>query len=125
HVLEGPQYAIARDGGFAAGTQHRHLLPIARTPSDAAGDLAGAWLRHAPYHRPIGARHAPRGEVGRELGLRLLVLGDDHQSGGVLVEPMDDTRPLHAADAGEARAAMGKKRVDESAVGIAGRGMND
>ena len=33
--------------------------------------------------------------------------------------------PRHAADAGEARAAMGDQRVDERAVGIAGAGMHD
>ena len=38
---------------------------------------------------------------------------------------MDDTRPPHPADAGEARPAMREQRIDQSAVRIAGRGMND
>jgi hypothetical protein len=37
---------------------------------------------------------------------------------------VDDARPLDAADPGQARAAMGQQRVDEGAVGIAGRGMD-
>ena len=40
-------------------------------------------------------------------------LGDDQQAGRVLVQPMDDARPLDAADAREARAAMGDERIDE------------
>ena len=57
--------------------------------------------------------------------MRRLCLGDDHQAAGVLVEPMHDSRAADPADAGEARAAMGQQRVDESAVGISRGGMDN
>src|SRR5271169_4445058 len=57
--------------------------------------------------------------------MRALGLGDDHQPAGVLVEAMDDARPSHAADTGKAGAAMGDQRIDEGAVGVSRRGMND
>ena len=49
-----------------------------------------------------------------------VVLGDDQQAAGVLVEPVDDARPLHAADARQAVAAMGDQRVDQRAGLMAG-----
>ena len=57
--------------------------------------------------------------------MRGVVLGDHHQAGGVLVEPMHDAGPPHAADAGQARAAMGDQRVDQRAGLVACRGMHD
>ena len=52
-------------------------------------------------------------------------LGDDEQAGRVLVEPMDDAGPLHAADPREARAAMADQRIDQRAVGMARRRVDD
>ena len=57
--------------------------------------------------------------------MRRVGLGDDHQPGGVLVEPVDDARPLHPADARQRRAAMADQRIDQRAVGMARRGMDD
>ena len=53
-----------------------------------------------------------------------VVLGHHHQAGGVLVEPVHDARPLDAADAGQAVAAMGDQRIDQRAGGMAGGGMH-
>ena len=64
------------------------------------------------------------GELLGERAMRLIGLGDDQQSAGILVEPMHDAGPRHAADAGEARAAMGDQRVDQRAGGVAGAGMH-
>ena len=57
--------------------------------------------------------------------MRRVGLGDDQQAARVLVEAVHDARPRHAADAREARAAMGDQRVDERAGRIAGAGMHD
>ena len=57
-----------------------------------------------PRQRPdIRASAHPAAVVGEELGeppVRGVGLGDDDKAGGILVEPMDDARPLHPADAG-------------------------
>ena len=53
-----------------------------------------------------------------------VVLGDHHQPGGVLVEPVHDAGPPHAADAREAVAAMGDQRIDQGPVPWPAAGMN-
>jgi hypothetical protein len=54
-----------------------------------------------------------------------VVLGDDHDATGFLVEAMDDARTADASNAGETVAAMGQKRIDERAGGIARARMDD
>ena len=54
-----------------------------------------------------------------------VVLGRDHHAADLAVEPMHDARPQHAADAGQAGAAMGEQRVDQGAVGVARGRMDD
>ena len=57
--------------------------------------------------------------------MRRLGLGDDHDAGGVLVQPVHDAGAAFAADAGEAVAAMGDEGVDQRAVRVAGGGVDD
>ena len=52
-------------------------------------------------------------------------LGDDQQPAGVFIEAMDNARPPNSADSGQTRAAMADQGVDESAVGVSRRGMNN
>ncbi len=47
-------------------------------------------------------------------------LGDDHETACLLVEAMHDARSLDAADAGQARAAMGEQSVDKGAAVMPG-----
>ncbi len=54
-----------------------------------------------------------------------VVLGDDQQARRVLVEPVHDAWPPHAADARQAVAAMGDERVDQRAGLVPGRRMDD
>src|SRR5262249_61082292 len=57
--------------------------------------------------------------------MRRVALGNDHEASSVLIEAMDDTRPLDAADAGQARSAMGDQGVDQCAGGVANGRVND
>ena len=57
--------------------------------------------------------------------VRRVRLGDDEQPGRTLVETVHDARPLDAADARQAVAAVGDERVDERAGGVPGGGMHD
>ena len=95
------------------------LRPISPsiTPSPARGAPQTTAL--------IGALDGVIGELLGEARHRALVLGRDQQAARVLVEAMDDARPRLAADAGQRRAAMGDQRVDQRAVGIARRRMDD
>ena len=45
--------------------------------------------------------------------MRRVGLGGDHDAAGVLVQPVDDPRPRHPADAREAGAAVVDKGVDQ------------
>jgi hypothetical protein len=56
--------------------------------------------------------------------MREVVLGDHHQPGGVLVQPVHDAGPAHPADAGERAAAMGDQRIDQRTGLVARRGMH-
>ena len=57
--------------------------------------------------------------------MRAIALGDDHETARLLVEAMDDARPLDAANAGKAVAAMGEEGIDQRAAVMAGGGMHD
>ena len=57
--------------------------------------------------------------------MRAIVLGDHQEAARVLVEPVHDARPPHAADARQAVAAMGDERVDERAARMPRRRMHD
>ena len=64
---------------------------------------AGAPQTRARYPRSSGPSRLGRRTAPDSAPVRLVGLGDDQQAGRVLVEPVHDARPLHAADAGEAR----------------------
>ena len=95
---------------------------VDRFPSERAEIVPGE-RRHIPEPASPcgrGRRTASASPLMRGVGL-----GDDDQPGGVLVEPVDDARPLHAADARQRLAAMADQRIDQRAVGMAGRRMDD
>ena len=57
--------------------------------------------------------------------MRPVVLGDDYQPAGFLVEPVHDARPFDAADTRQAVAAMGDQGVDQGAGPVARGGVHD
>ena len=75
--------------------------------------------------REIAPLDAVRGELPGEPLMSDVGLGDDQQPRRVLVDPVDDARPGNAADPRKAAAAMMQQRVDQSAVRIARRRMDD
>ena len=97
-------------------------------PVDRRVDGALGAARRAPGEGEIFAHErafaAVIGELRAQPLMRAVVLGDDQKAGGVLVEPVHDARPLHAADAGERVAAMRDQRVDQCAGRMPGRRMH-
>jgi hypothetical protein len=73
-------------------------------PVDRRVDRAALAVGHAPDEGHVAALHRPGAAVVGELRgqrlMRVVVLGDHHQPGRVLVEPVHDARPADAADAG-------------------------
>ncbi len=85
-----------------------------------------ATLAEAHAHRGEAVAHLRVvGELRRQRLVRGVGLGHHHQPGGVLVEPVHDARPLDAADAGQAGAAVGDQRIDQRAGFVAGGRMHD
>ena len=93
-------------------------------PRDGRADLTGGSARFAADQRMINLVHFARGELCRERNVRLVVLGDDEAAAGFLVEPVDDARPRHAADAAQRTFAMVEQGVDERVFLVAGGGMH-
>ena len=81
-------------------------------------------MHFAPHQRDVLLLDLAIVELPRELLVRRVVLGDDHQSRRAAVEPMHDARPLLAADAAQIVDMM-QQRVDQRAAGVAGRRMHD
>src|SRR5205085_7094575 len=88
--------------GLTAALAHRHFLAGMRMAVDRLVHRAALPAWHPPDKRHIAAPHRPgTSMIGELRGQRLVstvVLGDHHQSGGVLVEPMHDTRTPDPAD---------------------------
>ena len=76
-------------------------------------------VRRAPDEGQIGALQrsgaAMVGELRRQRLMGPVGLGDDHQPGRILVQPVHDAGALDTADPGKARAAMRDQRVYQCA----------
>ena len=110
----------ARDGDFHAV---RAAAPEARI------DGAGGPRQPSPNEGKIAAVEAAVATVALELLrqslMRRIGLGDHEQARRVLVQPMDNSRPLDAADAREAISAVGDQGVYEGARRVSRRRVND
>ena len=102
--------------------------PVASGAAERRVDGADQLARAAPDDRLVGAFQrrgaAVVGELLGQMAMGDIVLSDDHDAGGVLVQPVDDAGSAYAADAGEAVAAMMDQRVDQRARPVAGGGVN-
>src|SRR5688500_14285423 len=61
-------------------------------PDQRVAPGAGGWRRAAIDDRAVNALRFTPGELGLQPPLRLGILSEDHQAGGVLVDAMDDER---------------------------------
>ncbi len=73
--------------------------------------------------RQVDLLHAPSGELGGELAMRGIVLGDQQDAAGIPVQPVDDARPERTADSRERLEPM-QQRVDQGAGVDAGAGVD-
>ncbi len=116
--------------GFAAAFANRHTVAGDFVPVDRPVDGAARPIRRAPDEGQIAAlERSAAAAVARELRrqrlVRAVVLCHHHQSARILVEPVDDARPPLAANAGQARAAMGDERIDQRTGPMPGGRMHD
>jgi hypothetical protein len=76
------------------------------------------------HQRKVSFVHTPLLELSLQQLKRFIILGDQDQARGVLVEPMDDSRPQFAADPANV-GRVGEGRVDKSAMVVPRRGMDN
>ena len=81
--------------------------------------------RLAADERVINFFDFARRELFRERDVRLVIFGDNEAAAGFLVEPVDDARSRHAADAAQRTIAVMQQRVDERVFLVTGGGMHD
>src|SRR3546814_10826197 len=74
-----------------AALHHRHALTLLAMPTDRRVDRTTS-NDHADDDRLVDAADATRLQLLDQPGLRLQRLGHDHQTGGVLVQAMNDAR---------------------------------
>ena len=74
-----------------------------------------AGVRCAVAKRQVAAIDGVPGKLGRESVMCGVGLGDDKQSGRVLVDSMDDSGASFSADAGEVVPEMMQERIDQRA----------
>ena len=124
------QHLVVGDGlAGRGGARHRHLLAVGGAAADGWRRWCPDCARHAPDDGQVGPLQPAVAAMGGELlGQALVcrvVLGDDQEAAGVLVEPVDDARPPHPADARQAVAAMGDQGIDQRSRLVAGTGVDD
>lgn len=114
--------------GLAAARAHGHLLARMRVAIDRSVDRALPAVWRAPDKGQIASLQCAGASVVGELCaqrlMRGIVLRGDHQSGRVLVEPMDDAGTADAADTRQAGATVGDQGVNQRPGLVARRGVN-
>src|SRR5262249_18798111 len=121
---EKPLQYLPMGNSRAAALAHGLLVAGMGVSADWGIDQAFRAVRSAPDQSEVATFEWALILAGELIGKRsvgLVGLGDNHQTAGVLVEAMDDTRTLDPADAGEARAQVGNQRIDEPTRGGTGR----
>ena len=118
--------SVVRHRPFAALILHdRDLLAVCGGAGERGVDCPGGRNRQARDDRQIAPLDAVRRELRGQPFMGDVGLGDDQQPGRILVDPVHDPRPRHPADAAKPPGAMVEQGVDQRAVEIARRRMDD
>ncbi len=121
-----PQDAVVGDRLLPRGRRHhRHLLAVHGVASDVRHDRALVRGGDSLGDGEILLLRLAAGELGDKGLIGGLALRRDQTPRGLLVEAMDDSGTVLAGEGAEFSLTMMQQRVDERAVGIAGRGVDD
>lgn len=90
------------DGDRVPGTSRpdRHPLPVVRIAPDGSLDPL-ALLEEPPHQRNIALFHFTLAELACQFAMSAVVLGDDHESGGPLVQAVHDAGTSLAGESAE------------------------
>ena len=106
-----PPSCDGRSSLFGSGG---HPFPLRGMSSDLSVNDPFILRKPSLGHSHIDLFYRPVLELLRELLVRLVVFGHDHDAGGVLVQSVDDSGSEHAIDPGEIP-AMVDQGIDQSA----------
>ncbi len=107
------------DRTLAAAGEHRHALAITWMTPHRLVDR-GTADDHTVHHRTIFAMHLARLYRGHQVRLRRQGLGNHHQTAGIAIQAMHNSRTRHF---GHLR-TVGEEPVQQRIVHMTGRGMN-
>src|SRR5690606_4163696 len=102
--------------------KNRHFLAVRVRAADPPRHRSGSRDRMSVANGEIGSLQVVGGELARQPLMRSIALGDDKQSRGILIDPMDDPGTGNAADAGQLPAARVQQRIAQGSIWFAGRG---
>ena len=111
------------DGAFSAGAQHGHLLAIGGAATNLRVERAGR-RRGTVDDGDVGLAEVVDGKGLGERLISTVVLSDDHDAGGIHIQPMDDAGALLATNATKV-GAMPEESIDQSTVTVAAGGVDD
>ncbi len=124
--IGGERFVIGNRGLAAGRVDDRHFLAVDGVAADVGEDGVLCLRRDAMGDGEVELFHGRAlGKLGGEGLVGDVGFRDDEAAGGILVEAVDDAGALDAADAGELAFAVVEQGVDEGAVGVAGRGVDD
>ncbi len=123
----GRKNLVIRNRGLAARRMdHRHFLPVHRVAANVRENRVLGRLGNTLGHREIQLLHgAALGKLTDQRLMGDVGFGHHQAARGVLVESMNDARPLDAANPRKPPPAMMQQRVDQRAVRIARSRVDD
>lgn len=114
-VMEAPADPVEGNGFAGSNSIHFHPDPVHRIAADGSLDFA-AFGFHATVDKSlITLVHAPGFELGRQLAMRDVVLGNQDDAGSHLVQTMDNSRPQLPTHGRKAVAQVVKQSIDKRA----------
>ena len=124
--IGGERFVIGNRGLAAGRVDDRHFLAVDGVAADVGEDGVLCLRRDAMGDGEVELFHGRAlGKLGGEGLVSDVGFRDYEAARGVFIETVDDAGALDAADTGELAFAMVEEGVDESAIGIAGGGVND
>ena len=118
-AAELPEHAVMRHGIAAVFSCYAHFLAVGLVPADRSVDSALGLLEAPAGYRLVLACEAVSLYLLREVQVRCVILRNDEQSAGILVDAVDYPGTDNAVYAGKAVAAVVEQSINKSPVVVA------
>ena len=119
------KHAPVCNRGLGIKLSDSHFFTVGFVPADGSIDGTFAFAHFSGDYRLVPAHKGMLCYLQGKPAVGFIRLGDNEQSGCVLIDPVNDPRPHHAVYGGKPPPAMKKQRVDKRSVRVAGRGVDN